>query len=343
MDAPLPILKSDTTAIPLGARSVAKWAQETPDAVAVTGEGRTRTYAQLAEDVARAVTVLRSKGVGSGTIVGIDCASRHLQLLLILAIEVLDGVHFVFQGAYLQDNSDMLAICGLLLFERTNAHSAAHPGLIPLSPAFQETLSRAAAEPDCFVDLKAERDLSAPGRIGSTSGTTGSPKLIEKSRRSLLGHAGNLRHVLKYQESRYAFIATYHFNQTGTLCHTLLALAYGRSVTFCDPADFLATAGRSEGCNTLMVIGDAANYVLHAEAAGQRIPSCFIRTLGAQLSLRLRERMNRWLTPDVVSVYSSNETSYISCSFDGVTEEIMPGVISCRSGKSARSWCEPPR
>ena len=36
--------------------------------------------------------------------------------------------------------------------------------------------------------------------------------------------------------------------------------------------------------------------------------------------------MNRWMTPDVVSTYSSNETSYIACSFDGLTEEILPGV-----------------
>lgn len=322
----LPTGKSDDTAIPLATESLAKWARETPDAVAVIEGDVIRTYAQLAEEVARAVAVLRSLGIGGAQVVGIDCESRHLQLVLILAIECLGGAHFVFLGARFQDDASMFAACDVLLFERPNALAAAHPCLIELSETFVETLSRADIGDDIFQTLTAPLDLDAPGRISMTSGTTGRPKLIENSRRSYLAIASALRPMMKYQESRYSFVTAYTYAQAGTYSHGLLALAYGRSVTFCDPATLLATAGRSSGCNTLMVIGDAVNYVAHAEATGQRIPHCLIRTLGASLSLRLRERMNRWLTPDVVSTYSSNETSYIACSFDGLTETILPGV-----------------
>ena len=306
--------------------AVAKWARDTPDALAVSEGGHGRTYVQLAEEVARAVAVLRSLGLGGAQVVGIDSESRHLQLVLILAIECVGGAHFVFLGARFQDDASMFAACDVLLFERPNDHAAAHPGLIRLSHDFIERLSRSAIEGDIFSTLSAPLDLSIPGRISMTSGTTGSPKLIENSLASYLAVAGALRPMMKYQKSRYSFIGTYTYAQAGTYAHSLLALNYGKSITFCDPIDFLTTAGRSSGCNTLMVIGDAVNYVAHAEATGQRIPCCLIRTLGAALSHRLRERMNRWMTPDVVSTYSSNETSYIACSFDGLTEEILPGV-----------------
>lgn len=77
-----------------GAKAVARWARETPEAIAVVEDDAAYSYATLASNIVQAAGFLRSMGPRPGMIVGIETGIQYLHLNLVLAAEVIGAAHF---------------------------------------------------------------------------------------------------------------------------------------------------------------------------------------------------------------------------------------------------------
>jgi len=120
----------------IGAPTVARWARLTPDAVAVREGDAAFTYQVLALDIVRAVVTLRRAGSRRGKIVGIECESRYLHLVLILATEVIGGIHWSLIPANLAPGGEMADQCDLAagrssdrMRGETSVHGSDYPGV----------------------------------------------------------------------------------------------------------------------------------------------------------------------------------------------------------------------
>ena len=156
---------------------IARQAEATPDAVALTAQGQSLTYRQLRERALRVAHVLRARGVDAGQRVGV-CLGRGLDLVPALLGVWHVGAAYVpldpaFPQARLRDMADDAQL-GLVITQ------AAHAGLSSLPRERQLRMDDDAAE------LAAASTQALPAAHGPsassaayviyTSGSTGRPK-----------------------------------------------------------------------------------------------------------------------------------------------------------------------
>lgn len=79
-----------------GARSVHRWARDAPDAVAVIDTQHCYTDANVALLIVKTVNYLEPPSLPPGAIVGIQCSSRYMTLVLILTCECLGAATVSF-------------------------------------------------------------------------------------------------------------------------------------------------------------------------------------------------------------------------------------------------------
>lgn len=171
-----------------------RWANLTPDNVAVFEDGRTVTYARLWDDIGHAQRYLESQGVGAGDRVLIAAENCLAVITLVFALSEL-GAWPVVTNARLTEREieEIRAHCRprLMLFThaaspdalrhglRYRAREIAPTGLGPLMAAdVDETSER---EPQAMA-----HDVAA---LIYTSGTTGQPKGVMVTHRGLLHYA----------------------------------------------------------------------------------------------------------------------------------------------------------
>ncbi|MDR3529779.1 MAG: hypothetical protein P4L90_04350 [Rhodopila sp.] len=103
------------------AQSVLRWARETPHAIAVIETQFRYTYADLAALIVKTAKVLRPSVTRPGALVGIECGSRYMHLVLVLACECLGANTVSFVPPELTDDNELLPRCSLLCIEANNA------------------------------------------------------------------------------------------------------------------------------------------------------------------------------------------------------------------------------
>uniref|UniRef100_UPI0011609DC7 non-ribosomal peptide synthetase n=1 Tax=Streptomyces humi TaxID=1428620 RepID=UPI0011609DC7 len=147
---------------------IAGWAVDTPDAVAMVSGGRVLTYAGLLERAGRLAHVLRGRGVGAESVVGL-CLPRGVDMVVAVVGVWLAG------GAYLPLDPEYPA-------ERLEFMVADSGARVVLR---EGDLARTSDLPSTVPDVAV-----APGQLAYviyTSGSTGRPKGVQVSHGSVVG------------------------------------------------------------------------------------------------------------------------------------------------------------
>ncbi len=100
-----------------GAQSLAYWARQTPHAIAVGEADYRYTYADMAALVVRMTKHLSAAGLEPGSIAGIECSSRYVHLVMILACECLGLTTTSFVSQELAGDTELLSRCAVLYAE----------------------------------------------------------------------------------------------------------------------------------------------------------------------------------------------------------------------------------
>jgi O-succinylbenzoic acid--CoA ligase len=145
-------------------------ARKTPDALALVFEGRLWTYAQLDDDVSRATTWLRRRGLGEGTSLVVQ--SWNTPSLVVL-----------FHAA-LRQGAIFAPLNARLLASETSAHLRTLQGHRVLHQGDFDEMREAPASADAAVVQLARNCVSL-----FTSGTTGSPKRVDLTLANLYASA----------------------------------------------------------------------------------------------------------------------------------------------------------
>jgi acyl-coenzyme A synthetase/AMP-(fatty) acid ligase len=297
---------------PTGAQSVWRWARDTPTAIAVIEAGYQYTYANVAELIVRMVALLRSFDVAPGTIVGIECSSRYLHLVLILACECLGAATVSLAATELNGENEVLGRCGLLCLEADPGLIAASPAVLRLTGDLLMAIARSPVTADDFRCLDFQPLPEAPGRIVKSSGTTGRPKLMCNSSIGIRRGIEMTKSIYDGLNANYNFIAIYQFSFRPTYTDSLLALRYGGKVLYSTIAGFRADLSVIGNCHTVVLPLDAMALCAAFRPFGRPDTECVVVINGGASSARLHQELLDTVACRLCVTYSTNETNYIA-------------------------------
>jgi acyl-coenzyme A synthetase/AMP-(fatty) acid ligase len=312
--------------IPTGAHPVARWCRATPRAIAVIDNEVSYSYSALAANIVQTATILTAAGLRRGMIVGIDCNVQYLHLVLILACEIVGATHVCLMETDLTPDGDLVAHCDFLCTETQNDRVAEFPRVLRLSLEFVETMLSVAVQDDHLEMLERTHPAADIVRIGRTSGTTGRPKFVGCSRRSLKNIVDILPYMLKFDDTRQNFVSMYPFSQMGTYTDSLLALYSGATVIYGVGEALAANARKLPACHTFLIIRDAVNFSKSKQIGDGRLDTLSIRLIGGFVPPALRAALRQAVTTDIRAAYSMNETSFVTTSDDDGPGRLLPDV-----------------
>ncbi|MGE3285081.1 MAG: long-chain-fatty-acid--CoA ligase [Pseudonocardia sp.] len=214
---------------------LARWAQQRPDAVAISYAGEETTWAQLADRVARLAGALRAAGIGPGDRIAVLDLNHPSCLELTLACAQIGAVNAVvnFRLAppeivyVINDAGARLLFAGpefAAAVEQIREKLPSVERVVAVPQEYESWL--ATGEPDgavhdsspddCFVQLY-------------TSGTTGFPKGAMLTHRGMLTHAANVTADVTMDPSAVVQVCMPLFHVGGT-SYALLAIHAGARI-----------------------------------------------------------------------------------------------------------------
>ena len=306
--------------VPSGAQSVLKWARERPEAVAISEGGIAFSYLDLARQIAAAATVLEAEGVRAGLIVGLQCRSPHLRVVLALACEVLGAVHLSFGDQQADIPARLAQRCQLILAEDAEADR-----VVRIERELVERLISLAAEAD-VSRLGARHSPDAGVRIAMTSGTTGASKLILKTRRMLDAAVGGYDWSLRPVAGDFTYLCHYSPSINGVYNDIIRALRFGNRVRFVASFEETVALCAAERCYAFLLTRDAEALAARCKAASVNLDMHYVDVTGSGVSMTLEAALKETVTPFVGNIYSSNETSLIASRERGDLYAVVPGV-----------------
>ncbi len=272
-----------------GAQSLSRWARETPQAVAVVEGGYRYSYAEMGALVVRMAKHLMAMGLPPDAIAGIECSSRYVHLVLILACECLGLTTTSFVAPELAADTELLSRCAVLLTEAP-CH---RPQAVPLTLDLIVSIAQSPISAEDFRLLAFQPVPDAAGRIVKTSGTTGKQKCMRNNSIGVRRGLEVTRYMLDLVDGSRNFICVYQFGFRPSYTGSVLALQSGRTVVFSDVDAFhadprgsgrlqhrAAAGGRPGGLRRLSRRGRPRAAMLHPDQ--RRCP----RRLGAARAAR---------------------------------------------------------
>ncbi|TYB42489.1 class I adenylate-forming enzyme family protein [Actinomadura chibensis] len=203
-----------------------RWTRLRPAAPALTWDGGSWTWADLAERVDRACRALESRGVGRGRRVGVSVSNRPEMVVAFLAVTRLGGV-FVPLNPRLSAAEVAVVVddCAPCLLVGEAGGLDALPSGVPVA-AVEDLLAGGPAAPISAV-LPGPEDTIA---LLYTSGTTGRPKGAVLTHRAFAATAENSRRALDLTpDDRHLIVSPLSFTG-GVLTSLQPALATGGQV-----------------------------------------------------------------------------------------------------------------
>ena len=191
---------------------IGQWAVSTPDATALRDRHRSLTYAELTTAVRERAAALRARGVGEDTVVGLRLRPSVDTVVAILAV-------WTAGGAYLPLDPRLPDARLQVMIEDA-------------APALVVTDELPAGDPD--DDLRSV-DASALAYVLYTSGSTGQPKGVAVTRRSVANLVEHYTARLELgPDDRWLAVSTQAFDIS--VLEFVLPLVRGAAVVMADPA-----------------------------------------------------------------------------------------------------------
>lgn len=307
-------------------RAIARWARETPDAIAVAEDQSVVSYRQLAAHTIGAIRRLAEAGAAHGSIVAIECPARYINLVLILACEAIGAAHASLWKGELTEDDELVRRCDVLCL--ATAGIAPRPGQTLLRPdeAFVAAL---AAEGDPAAELhrlEGEYPPETIARIARTSGTTGPIKNVAMTRRMVESIQAADAHVLGQRALRHNFVSTYGLEVLTTYREASHVLRHGAAFVLAVRRTWQLDLAEFRPCQTYLTVGDAARIAEDARQRGSPPRACLLRLIGGAVPPSLLATLTAHVATDVFSQYSMTESIMVAVMDDNDIGTVLPDV-----------------
>ena len=263
-------------------------AQDDPSRDALVTPEHHLSYSQLAELVVAQASVLSTMGVSAESVVGIHCAEDSQHILLCLAA--------VYLGA---------TSCAIPTYEPISNQQAIAERCRVTHTADEETALAFTAKHATAND--APEQASYAQLLFSTSGTTGTPKLVIHQDNDLVAQAH--RHIQSGKE-RFLCLAAVEHNFSKR--HRLYCIAMGATNVFvAAQGDQLIDQCLTLGANVIHVSAFQAQELL-ANPHRHSLKGVRLKLGGSHVPTTLRQQLRENITPNLQAGYGTTETGAIA-------------------------------
>jgi acyl-coenzyme A synthetase/AMP-(fatty) acid ligase len=306
---------------------IAKWARETPDAVAITEGSLQVKYNRLAADLQHCAHALEALGIAAGTLVGVETPIRYQHLVLLLACETIGAVTLSLTPTQLSGQPTLTRHCDILLVSIVPPdyhRQDDQPNRIAIAPDWFESTGIPAADRNDRLQPPSSPDRVV--RIVRTSGSTGQPKTMPMT--AATQQLRIVRAIGRVADSilpNPRFLCIYSLAVSTIYVRVLGILQQGGTVRFATEQEACAMIAAGAVNYAKFVVGDAERLVRDAETSKPNL-SLTVEVFGATVSARLRQAIRERWNAVVVSVYSSNETNPIAVMDEDNVGTLCPGV-----------------
>lgn len=293
--------------------SIARCARDAGGRTAIVEDGVRFSYATMARDLCRCVAGLEALGIAPDMLAGIELRpQRYLNLLLLLACEVIGATTVSLRRADLQDDDDpVLPDCDILLMR----DAAPAPRRAVLQAIPDDWLAQLANGAPDGADLARLMRAAPPDQIVSvvrTSGTTGRPKALELTlslwQRLIDLH---MQRLLRDTGPNPVSLCVYNLGVRAFNMRVSGILQHGGTVIFAPEQHACPLLASGTVNHALFTVGDLERLIPQATPPP---PDHVLRieTVGAGVSRRLRALIEQNLHARISATYSSNETGIIA-------------------------------
>ncbi len=305
-----------------GAQALAYWAQQTPHAIAVVEADYRYTYANMAALVVGMAKHVSAAGLAPGSIVGIECSSRYVHLVMILACECLGLTTTSFVASELSGDTELLARCAVLYAEAP----CDRPQTAALSLDLIVSIAQAPVSADDFKVLNYQPAPGLGGRIVKTSGTTGKQKCMRNDPAGIFRALAVTDQILDMQQGSRNFLCLYALSFRPSYTDSVLALIGGRTVAFAGINTFYDDLAALGDCHAVILPADAAILAAEFSAPAETAPRCVVQINGGSLTPQLRRDILATFASAVCNTYSTNETNYVALLDEHGAGALLPDV-----------------
>ncbi|HEU5380538.1 MAG TPA: amino acid adenylation domain-containing protein, partial [Ktedonobacteraceae bacterium] len=306
-------------------------AQQTPDAVAVTFEDSSLTYATLQHCASHLALILRQRGVSTETPVGLFMERSPELVMCVLAILLAGGAYVPLDPGYPRERLDFMikqAQVALVLTRQCYLGSLSHftSSWLDLDAGWPQLLAPA-SQP-----LPGPTALDQLAYILFTSGSTGQPKGVLASHRGTLNRLAWMAQTYPFQPGERCCQKT-SLNFVDAVCELFAPLLSGYTVTiFSDDVvhnpELLLDRLAEEGIGRIVLVPSLLRLLLEAEGRlSERVPALQLWVCsGEVLPEELCRRFSVHL-PDacLLNLYGSSEVAADASSYHVTMQERLRG------------------
>ena len=310
----------DLIGLPATTEYIAYHAGHRPDAIAVIDGDRRFTFVEFHEALRRVTGALRSFELAIGSFVAVEWTTLSSHWLILLAFENLGVATITFlrgegSGQAYFDRMHLVMTTkdwGDDCIFRTHR----------LTPDwFDAALSGIPASDMANPKLTPE----SPHQIVHTSGTTGTSKLMVRTRRNHEFLTGTLGlHCGLTQNSRY--LMTMGLNIASVYRYATICIRHGGTCIWDRDSDLAQALARHRATQATLLPVALTELLDNIPEQYEKPSDLTVTMIGAPVAKAVRERVLELLANELLEGYSTNETGRVCTMNDEGTGTVWPGV-----------------
>lgn len=296
--------------------SLIEWAQTHPNKNALLLSDRTLSYRELDRLVWRFALRLHDEGLGAGDVLGLYFSSQlALVLTLLGAIRLGTTVFSIPQGSTAVQQLRMTEQARITMLA-TDRPGSSGSQLLAKVVRVDDTWGSTALPADLSGLLVPSPD--APWLLMTGSGTTGEPKLIPLTHGQSMARAHEETAALKLTASdRIGSLS--HFDYAASKCRLHEAFLVGASISLqaWNPNDPIGHIQRQALSVVYATVFHVEALLKHCTAGAEpALPAVRVLELtSSTVSMELRQRIRRALSPNLHVLYGINEAGPVSIAY----------------------------